>query len=76
MLKAKMSLTSFLFRIISTYENKVKVDAGDYPSRKFRGFLLHKYGKISFSNFVNLILYQGESKNCSTPACIMDNHVR
>ena len=71
-----MSLASFLLRIISTYENKVNVDAGDYTSKKFRGFLLSKYGKISFPNFVNLLLYQGEVKNCSTPFCIIDNHVR
>ena len=73
---SRLGRCHYIFRIISTYENKVKVDAGDYPSRKFRGLLLYHYGKISFSNFVNLILYQGEVQNCSTTVCNIDNHVR
>ena len=56
MITAEMTLTSFPLRIISTYENKVKVDAGDGPSRKFRKYLVDKYDGISFPNFANMIL--------------------
>ena len=71
-----MTLTSFPLRIISTYENKVKVDAGDGNSRKFRKDLLDKYDGISFPDFANIILDEGEVKNCSNTFCNIDNHIR
>ena len=71
-----MKLTSFPLRIISTYENKVKVDAGDGGSRNLRKHLLDKYDVISFTNFANTILDEGEVKNCSNTICNINNHIR
>ena len=76
MLRAEITLTPFPLRIISTYENKVKVDSRDGTSRKFRKYLLDKYDVISFPNFANMILHEGEVKNCSNTFCNIDNHIR
>ena len=75
--RVEITLTSCLLRIISTYENKVNnVNANNCYSKYFRKHLFDKYDKISFPNFADMILEEGEAKNCSNTFCNIDIHIR
>ena len=62
-----------LFRLVSAYQDKL-VEQGDMFYRRVVDYIVHKYGVVTFKNFVEMVLDKAR-RNCQKMnKCAMDVH--
>ena len=70
-----LSLCTYILRLVSAYQDKL-VDQADKFYKRVVDHIVHKYGAVTFKNFVEMILSKARRHCRQMKDCRLDKHWR
>ena len=65
-----------LVRLVSAYQDKLVEQGKDKFYGRVVDFIVHKYGKVTFKNFVDMVLDKARRDCKEMTKCALDKHWR